>query len=443
MTTNKSGQILIEISIGVGLFVMIAAALITLTLGSYQSNFQAAQETKASHLAGEGIEAARAIKNYNWENLTNGSHGLTYANGFWEFQGSLENIGPYAREIIIESLSRQNNFCGLLPGQDVIDPDIKKVISKITWKSVSSKPRITELVSYLSNWTNPVKTRCSKCELYEISSVVEFGADTVLDWSGKDVVIKPGGHLKADSKNNPISLTITTNCSLIIEDGGKITAEGALSNGNGGVINITASEVKIVGTISANGYSLEPIGLSANGGSINIEATDLNIPVTGKMRAWGYTFSPSTNSLGGIATVKTTNFNHQGEISVDALNVQSASEKPDAGTINIECQELVNSGKINANTYGRHGRAGIIKIKTANASSNNTNITVDSWGITGVAVGGKISLSANRLNILNSSVSAIDIKNNKKPGIITLIYCGKDFTGATFNPTPIEIVSCP
>ncbi len=445
MKINKKAQILIEISIGMGLFAMIAAALITLTIGSYQSNIQTAKETKASHLASEGIEAAQAIKNYNWENLANGSHGLTYVNGFWEIQDSSpENIGPYTREIIVESLSRQNNFCGSLQGQGVIDPDIKKVISKITWQSAPSKSRTIELVSYFSNWANPEETKCSKCELYEISSVVEFDASAVLDWSGKDVVIKLNGHLKADSKNNPITLTINTDCSLIIEDGGKITAEGSSSNGNGGVINITAPEVNIAGTISTNGYSSQPTGLLANGGLINIETTDLGISISGKMRSWGYTFSSNINSLGGTINVKTTDFNHQGEISVNALNVPNANDKPDAGTINIECQDFVNSGGISADTYGKQGHGGIINIKTVNnSSSSNTNITADSRGTAGSAHGGQIYFTANQLNILNSNVSAMDIENNRKPGITALIYCQKNFTGTTFNPQPGETILCP
>ena len=450
MTTNKSAQTLVEISIGVGIFAMIAAAVITLAIGSYQANFKAAQETKANHLARQGLEATRAIRNYNWEGLADGSHGLTNVNGYWEFQDSPETIGAYTREIIVEPITRQGDYCGLPGGPNVTDPDAKKITSKITWQTIPKKSRTIELVSYLSDWMSPSQTECIKCEPYEITSALTYNQDTVLDWSGRDVVIREDGKIKANSTSSgPLTLTIITNCSLTIEDEGEILAMGTAQNGNGGTINVQGyggvnPEVNIDGGVLTDGYLEKPEELSAKGGLINIEASDLIIK--GKITARGYTFSPNENSPGGTVNIKATDFNHQhpGEISVSAFSVKSASEKPDAGTINIETQEFVNSGKIKANTYGQHGRAGIINIKVKNISaSSQTEITADSWGITGEAVGGQITLLANQLNILTSSVSAIDKQKQKKPGTISLIYCQKDFTGTTFNPEPEETISCP
>lgn len=275
---------------------------------------------------------------------------------------------------------------------------------------------------------------------------MNYDEDTILDWSGKNVVIKSGGHIMVDSteETGPLSLTIITNCSLTIESGGKITADGSSGSQaqrKAGTINLDAPDITIGGKVSTNSES----GWSPEGGTINIDATNLNLTTSGKILSEVKTLSDSDGYAGTINIQATDKYDHQGRISVNVNGFNWIDEQLYAGTVTITGAEFTNKGKITADTYGLNGHAGNININIQNTSSNaNTTIYANCWlweGWRMAGQGGQVFMKANQLDIKNSKVEAID--NGSHPGTINLEYCTKDFTGTSFNPTPDETVSCP
>ena len=142
--SNKKGLSIIELLIAIACFGMAAAAIIILILNVYSNIQQNKEESLAIFLAEEGLEAARSIRDNNWDSFTIGEHGLAIFGNNWVFQGTKEDISDRLREgerkIIIENV----------PGD--VDPDKMKTTSQITWKIGEAQFRDVSLVTYLTNW---------------------------------------------------------------------------------------------------------------------------------------------------------------------------------------------------------------------------------------------------------------------------------------------------
>jgi len=133
---NK-GQTLIELVVAIGIFVITVGVLVFLVLSSYESGRLGSEITQADFFAQEGLEATRSIRDDNWQNLTNGDHGLLLSGGNWQFSGSSEALdGKFTRVLTVEE----------------IDPDRKKITSNITWQFTENKSQEVKLVTYLTNW---------------------------------------------------------------------------------------------------------------------------------------------------------------------------------------------------------------------------------------------------------------------------------------------------
>lgn len=147
---NKTkGQSLVELLIAMAVFVLAVSAIAFLIIDSYISNRLGREKTQATFLAEEGLEATRAIRDNNWENLTDGQHGLAISDGKWIFSGSQEDISNQLRvgirKIIVESIA----------------PDRKKVTSQILWNLTEGRSQDTILVTYLTNWAKTTIFDCS------------------------------------------------------------------------------------------------------------------------------------------------------------------------------------------------------------------------------------------------------------------------------------------
>ncbi|MDD4830914.1 MAG: prepilin-type N-terminal cleavage/methylation domain-containing protein [Candidatus Pacebacteria bacterium] len=144
MADKEKGYSLIELMIAMGVLALSVSAITFLTLDSYISLRSGQEETRAVFLAQEGLEAARAIRDDNWDSISNGSHGLAFVSGKWQFFGEEENISDKlsggTRKIEVEQ----------------IDEERKKITSSIFWDFSSSRPREVSLSTYFSNWRQTI-----------------------------------------------------------------------------------------------------------------------------------------------------------------------------------------------------------------------------------------------------------------------------------------------
>lgn len=164
----KNGFSVLEVILAAAIFMIFSTGAVMTVVQSYNANRLGMENTVASQFAAEGIEAAKAIKNRGYSNLTNFTAvGLQRNNpgNFWEFdplgEGTndtlLHNSGDnYIRTIKVESVNRDGN--GNIQPSGTPDPDTKKITATVTWNFNSARPETTSLITYLSDWRKPIVT---------------------------------------------------------------------------------------------------------------------------------------------------------------------------------------------------------------------------------------------------------------------------------------------
>ena len=120
------------------LAILLLAVLLTGLIGSFiygqETTLLAGERTRAVMFAGEGLEAARSIRDKNFADLTDGKHGLAIAAGHWLFAGTQDSMGPFVRSLDISS----------------VDKNRKTVSSTVVW----SRGVKSQSVSFTSRFTN-------------------------------------------------------------------------------------------------------------------------------------------------------------------------------------------------------------------------------------------------------------------------------------------------
>lgn len=136
--TNKkqNGFGLIETIIAMGLFLIISVSGISTILQTYTTNRLSDEETNASLLAEEGIEAVISIKKDAWSNLVAGTHGLDSSGGTWALSGTSDTIGKYNREITITE----------------IDSTTFQIDSTVSWDFTPTRNNSLNITTYLTHW---------------------------------------------------------------------------------------------------------------------------------------------------------------------------------------------------------------------------------------------------------------------------------------------------
>lgn len=152
---NK-GQSLIELLIAMGVFVIAISAITFLILDAYVADRAGRERTQATLLAEQGLEAARAVRDSAWANLSVGDHGTAILGGDWIFQGTSDIVSKFTRVVSVRD----------------IDPDRKEVVSEITWSLTEARPQIVSLVTHFTNWQAtgvvvppPLETCESACQI--------------------------------------------------------------------------------------------------------------------------------------------------------------------------------------------------------------------------------------------------------------------------------------
>jgi type II secretory pathway pseudopilin PulG len=161
MCNRDRGQTLLELIFAVGIFIFSILILAPFFLDSLSSSRLYREFLVANFLAQEGLEAARSIRDNNWQDLTTGTHGLAISEGHFVFQGQEEDVSDQLREgkreIQIED----------------IDNYRKKITSRITWKLTSARTEEVELVTYLTNWQ-----KISQLETRKPTSHTDYAGQT-------------------------------------------------------------------------------------------------------------------------------------------------------------------------------------------------------------------------------------------------------------------------
>ncbi|MFZ2189971.1 MAG: prepilin-type N-terminal cleavage/methylation domain-containing protein, partial [Candidatus Magasanikiibacteriota bacterium] len=150
---NNKGQSLLEVIVALAIFALISATMVSLSTGGFVSMNVGGEQTEAQALAGEGVEAVRAIRDRAWNELTFTTSSITTSSGQWIFSGenTIAQLGDYKRTITVETICRDvSNNITPCPGF-YTDVQTKKITSQIDWP-VRDTTNTVKQVSYLTNW---------------------------------------------------------------------------------------------------------------------------------------------------------------------------------------------------------------------------------------------------------------------------------------------------
>lgn len=150
------GQSLIELVISLGLFAVLAAAIGGIIFTGLGSLERSSQLVKASALAQEGLEAIRAIRNRDWNELVYNQSALKIENNEWLFEGegTSEQIGRFTRTLSFKSLYRDDKGALAIASQpgSYLDPNSKEVKVEINWEIRPGVQSNIKRTTYLINF---------------------------------------------------------------------------------------------------------------------------------------------------------------------------------------------------------------------------------------------------------------------------------------------------
>ncbi len=151
---KKSGFLLTEVLLALGIFSVLLLAFSYLFLIGLSSSYYSGQEVQAQALLSESLEVARIVRQESWDHLLNGTFYPHFENGSWSLVAttSAETVGHFARKIEISDCYR-NEDGELVAEPGLLDPSTKKILSSVSWQGVIAKTASAAayLTRYLDN----------------------------------------------------------------------------------------------------------------------------------------------------------------------------------------------------------------------------------------------------------------------------------------------------
>ncbi len=147
MENKNSGQSLIELLVAMGIFVISLAASFQLFFGGQSLSVDSINERLATDYGEEAVSALHSIRNRNFSELTNGSHGLVFQNNEWMFGSS-------------STSDVQGGFTRTISVADGDNDNIKIATTTIAWNTDPLRNQKVEIVEKLVNWEQPSESSC-------------------------------------------------------------------------------------------------------------------------------------------------------------------------------------------------------------------------------------------------------------------------------------------
>lgn len=135
---QQRGFSVVEVLLASTIFAFLVTALTGALIYGRQSTANAGDRTRAVLLADEGCEAVRNIRDADYANLVNGTHGLSTGSGVWAFSGTSDTTDIYTRQINITE----------------VDSNRKDITCTVSWNT-GGVARSVDVTTRLTNWSAP------------------------------------------------------------------------------------------------------------------------------------------------------------------------------------------------------------------------------------------------------------------------------------------------
>lgn len=218
-SVRLAGFSLVEILISVSIFVVfVIAASNTITDVARQSKNSANKE-RAAVLVEEAFEASRNIRDANFDNLIDGSYGLSTSSNMWNYSGTSDLTDLFTRVISISTIS----------------PDQKKIDVTVSWADQASTTNVFSMSTYLTRWRTILNNQAG---LTVNKSVINHGGSKVAaDFApymagtttmavGVASMLDPASYAITESVDPNYTQTFSGDC----DSGGNITLGASTTN---------------------------------------------------------------------------------------------------------------------------------------------------------------------------------------------------------------------
>ena len=150
---EKTGQSFIEVILVIAIFAIVSTGVLSFLISMSQSAKQGIEFVVASGYIKEAMEAVRSVRDRNWSEITNGTHGLTTASGYYALNGSSDVLQDiYTRTITVEDVYRSGGLSGDIASTGVLDTNTKKITVNVAWNILEGKPQNMDAIFYVFNW---------------------------------------------------------------------------------------------------------------------------------------------------------------------------------------------------------------------------------------------------------------------------------------------------
>ncbi len=146
----QRGQSLLEVVLVTFLFGVLGTGLLATLLSSSVVSSRGIEYSLGTGYIQEGIEAVRSIRDRDWSELTNGTHGLTTAAGYYDFAGTSDSLDNenFIRTITLEDVYRSGSLTGDIAVSGILDAATKRVTVNVTWEVPAGLPKNIDAVFY-------------------------------------------------------------------------------------------------------------------------------------------------------------------------------------------------------------------------------------------------------------------------------------------------------
>jgi hypothetical protein len=179
------GQSVVEVIIALAIFVIIAGSAVVTVIGSLSTSRLAEEETIATTLTVEGLEAAESIRNNSWDQLSIGDHGLDNSTGSWQFLGGSDLYDNKYNRVVNVSLASRDASGNVVDSGGSLDPDTKKITSTVNWNFTAARSNSVSMTTYLTNWQEATTTETAYTSCFQYCVVNSYADGTCRNNSGQ------------------------------------------------------------------------------------------------------------------------------------------------------------------------------------------------------------------------------------------------------------------